>query len=130
MSVRRAVVTPLSAATHKVVLTADAALKAKLEQAEELMRHRVGRGNLVAVIDRALDLLIAEVKKERFGVGRRPRATAANAEQQEVVTLSTSPTNVGGALRPRHIDLRPFAVNDGRRVWVRAAREGEARRLQ
>ncbi|MDP8976363.1 MAG: circularly permuted type 2 ATP-grasp protein [Actinomycetota bacterium] len=37
---------------------------------------------------------------------------------QEVVQLSTSPTHVGSDLRPRHIDLRPFAVNDGERVWV------------
>jgi len=37
---------------------------------------------------------------------------------QEVVHLSTSPTHVGSHLRPRHVDLRPFAVNDGERVWV------------
>ena len=37
---------------------------------------------------------------------------------QEVVNLSTAPTYVGERLRPRHIDLRPFAVNDGERVWV------------
>ncbi|MEA2972223.1 MAG: hypothetical protein QOG82_681 [Actinomycetota bacterium] len=37
---------------------------------------------------------------------------------QEVVQLSTSPTHVGSHLRPRHVDLRPFAVNDGDRVWV------------
>ncbi len=37
---------------------------------------------------------------------------------QEVVHLSTSPTHVGSHLRPRHVDLRPFAVNDGDRVWV------------
>jgi len=43
-----------------------------------------------------------------------PRAWIA----QEVVQLSTSPTQVGDRLRPRHVDLRPFAVNDGDRVWV------------
>ncbi|MDQ6798195.1 MAG: circularly permuted type 2 ATP-grasp protein [Actinomycetota bacterium] len=37
---------------------------------------------------------------------------------QETVDLSTAPTRVGGRLRPRHLDLRPFAVNDGDRVWV------------
>jgi uncharacterized circularly permuted ATP-grasp superfamily protein len=37
---------------------------------------------------------------------------------QQVVQLSTSPTQVGDRLAPRHIDLRPFAVNDGERVWV------------
>jgi uncharacterized circularly permuted ATP-grasp superfamily protein len=38
---------------------------------------------------------------------------------QPIVALSTSPTLVdGGELAPRHLDLRPFAVNDGQRVWV------------
>ncbi len=38
---------------------------------------------------------------------------------QPIVALSTSPTLVeGGQLAPRHLDLRPFAVNDGEKVWV------------
>lgn len=37
---------------------------------------------------------------------------------QRVVQLSTCPTHTGDRLSPRHIDLRPFAVNDGERVWV------------
>jgi len=37
---------------------------------------------------------------------------------QPVVQLSTVPTKVGDELVPRHVDLRPFAVNDGNEVWV------------
>jgi uncharacterized circularly permuted ATP-grasp superfamily protein len=37
---------------------------------------------------------------------------------QPVVQLSTAPTLIGDQLRPRHVDLRPFAVNDGHEVWV------------
>lgn len=38
---------------------------------------------------------------------------------QPVVTFSTCPTVVNeGALAPRHVDLRPFAVNDGTSVFV------------
>jgi uncharacterized circularly permuted ATP-grasp superfamily protein len=37
---------------------------------------------------------------------------------QPVVQLSTIPTLVDDGVRPRHADLRPFAVNDGRDVWV------------
>ena len=37
---------------------------------------------------------------------------------QPVVRLSSAPTFVDGELVPRHIDLRPFAVNDGSSVWV------------
>jgi uncharacterized circularly permuted ATP-grasp superfamily protein len=35
-----------------------------------------------------------------------------------VVQFSTIPTLVEQGLRPRHADLRPFAVNDGNDVWV------------
>ncbi|GAA1217409.1 circularly permuted type 2 ATP-grasp protein [Rhodoglobus aureus] len=37
---------------------------------------------------------------------------------QPVVQLSTIPTVVEDGMRPRHADLRPFAVNDGNDVWV------------
>jgi uncharacterized circularly permuted ATP-grasp superfamily protein len=37
---------------------------------------------------------------------------------QRPVSLSTSPVLIGERLAPRHIDLRPFAVNDGHDVWL------------
>jgi uncharacterized circularly permuted ATP-grasp superfamily protein len=38
---------------------------------------------------------------------------------QPIVTLSTCPTVVKeGAVEPRHVDLRPFAVNDGDEIFV------------
>ncbi len=38
---------------------------------------------------------------------------------QRIVRLSTCPTLVdGGDLGPRHVDLRPFAVNDGESIYV------------
>ncbi|GAB3402122.1 circularly permuted type 2 ATP-grasp protein [Flindersiella endophytica] len=50
----------------------------------------------------------------RIQVEREPRAWIA----QRVVSLSTVPTFVGDRFRPRHADLRPFAVNDGEHIWV------------
>lgn len=37
---------------------------------------------------------------------------------QPVVQLSTSPTYDGSTISPRHVDLRPFVVNDGKSKWV------------
>lgn len=38
---------------------------------------------------------------------------------QPVVTFSTCPTVLeDGTIEPRHVDLRPFAVNDGKKVFV------------
>jgi len=50
----------------------------------------------------------------REKVAANPRGWVA----QRPVALSTSPVLVGEKLAPRHIDLRPFAVNDGSDVWV------------
>ena len=50
----------------------------------------------------------------REKVAGNPRGWVA----QRPVALSTSPVLVGEKLAPRHIDLRPFAVNDGSDVWV------------
>jgi uncharacterized circularly permuted ATP-grasp superfamily protein len=55
-----------------------------------------------------------ELAGARAALTDNPRGWIA----QETVELSTAPTRVGDRLRPRHLDLRPFAVNDGERVWV------------
>lgn len=56
----------------------------------------------------------AELETLRTAVLAQPRAWIA----QPVVQLSTVPTYSDGAMRPRHVDLRPFAVHDGDSVWV------------
>ncbi len=56
----------------------------------------------------------AELEQLRDRVLADPRAWIA----QPVVSLSTAPTLVESGVRPRHVDLRPFAVNDGDDVWV------------
>ncbi|WCO66179.1 circularly permuted type 2 ATP-grasp protein [Iamia majanohamensis] len=55
-----------------------------------------------------------ELASCRADIEADPRSWIA----QPVVTLSTAPTLVEGRLRPRHLDLRPFAINDGEKVWV------------
>ncbi|WP_433528221.1 circularly permuted type 2 ATP-grasp protein [Micromonospora sp. CA-263727] len=50
----------------------------------------------------------------RGQVRRDPRGWIAQRE----VALSMVPTLVGNRLRARHVDLRPFAVNDGQQVRV------------
>ncbi len=89
--------------------------------------------HLAQVIDRLEELVLKPVD----GAGGKglvigPAATAERLAEvraqilhdprgwiaQPVVQLSTVPTLIDGRLRPRHVDLRPFAVNDGRDVWV------------
>jgi uncharacterized circularly permuted ATP-grasp superfamily protein len=55
-----------------------------------------------------------ELDALRRRVSEDPRGWIA----QPVVQLSTVPTLIEDCLRPRHVDLRPFAVNNGEAVWV------------
>jgi uncharacterized circularly permuted ATP-grasp superfamily protein len=55
---------------------------------------------------------------ELGAVRERLRADPRGWMAQRPVALSTSPVLIGEALAPRHIDLRPFAVNDGDDVWL------------
>src|SRR4051812_3737963 len=70
----RPVVAPLSADTFRIQFTASRATRDKLQQAQDLLRHRVPDGDLATIVDAALDALIAKTLKERFAVGRKRRS--------------------------------------------------------
>jgi uncharacterized circularly permuted ATP-grasp superfamily protein len=55
---------------------------------------------------------------EPAAVRRRLRVNPRGWIAQPIVQLSTVPARVGDRLAPRHVDLRPFAVNDGTDVFV------------
>ena len=57
-------------------------------------------------------------ERELAAIRRKIVADPRGWIAQPVVQLSTVPTKVGDTLAPRHVDLRPFAVNDGEKVWV------------
>jgi hypothetical protein len=70
-------VVPLADAMYKVQFTARAALRDKIEDARALMRHRIPSGDLAAVMEHAVDLLIAKLHREKAGKTARPRSTPA-----------------------------------------------------
>jgi uncharacterized circularly permuted ATP-grasp superfamily protein len=55
-----------------------------------------------------------ELDALRTTVAADPRGWIA----QRPVALSTAPTLIGERIAPRHVDLRPFAVNDGNEIFV------------
>jgi uncharacterized circularly permuted ATP-grasp superfamily protein len=56
----------------------------------------------------------AELRDVAAAITANPRAWIA----QVPVALSTHPTFTDDGMSPRHIDLRPFAINDGSDIWV------------
>jgi uncharacterized circularly permuted ATP-grasp superfamily protein len=84
-----------------------------LERLDQLVLKPVdGAGGQGIVIGPQADERTLRVLRRE--VAASPRSWIA----QRPVALSTSPVLTGERLAPRHIDLRPFAVNDGRDVWV------------
>jgi uncharacterized circularly permuted ATP-grasp superfamily protein len=101
---------------------------------ENVKTWRLEEGeSLQEVLDRLAELVVKPVdgsggkglvvgprasKKELDDLRKRlikdPRGWIA----QPVIQLSTIPTLVDHGLRPRHADLRPFAVNSGDDIWV------------
>jgi uncharacterized circularly permuted ATP-grasp superfamily protein len=85
-----------------------------LDRLDELVLKPVdGSGGKGIVIGPAAST--AELDELRAKIHADPRAWIA----QPVISLSTVPTLVENGIRPRHVDLRPFAVNKGDGdVWV------------
>ncbi len=89
------------------------ALEEVLDRLDELVVKPVdGSGGKGLVI--GPDASKKELGELRARLIEDPRGWIA----QPVVQLSTIPTLVADGMRPRHVDLRPFAVNDGHDIWV------------
>jgi 5-methylcytosine-specific restriction endonuclease McrA len=85
---RRATIAPLAEDAYKFQFTGSRALRNKVLEAQALLRHRVPNGDLASIMEMALDVLIAQVKKERFGVGRKARRNQRRDPLEISVTRS------------------------------------------
>jgi len=101
----RPVVAPLSAETYEFKFTGSREVRDKLRKAQDLLRHRVPGGDLAVVFEKALDALIANLMKERFAVGRKPRV--------EVVPIFSASPNI-----PDPIKRAVFERDGGRCAFV------------
>jgi hypothetical protein len=118
--------TPLSSERYAIRFTASKELKEKIELARELLRHVSPSGDFAPVIERALDLLLADLSKRRFGKVRSGGARSSssvgcsNAEAQD----SPESRHIGRAVR-REVAERDgiqcsWTDNRGRRCASRA----------
>jgi hypothetical protein len=82
---------PLSETRHKVQFTASDELRDKLERAQDLLRHANADGDLAVVVERAVDLLLEKLEKQRLGKTSRPRKPREPREprgQSELASVS------------------------------------------
>jgi hypothetical protein len=66
-------VTPLSAQSFAIQVTIDKSTHEKLRHAQELLGHQVPSGDIAQVLDRVLDLAIAQLEKRKFAATPKPR---------------------------------------------------------
>jgi hypothetical protein len=112
-----ATLTPLSADRYAIRFTATGELKRKLEQARELLRHAHPGGDLAPVVERALDLLLDQLMKKRFGRTQRKPTNAAGhsaSMPNDRPHSATSPAAPGE--RTRKPSARSHISNTARRI--------------
>jgi hypothetical protein len=90
------VVQPLAPERYKLQVTLSAEAHARLRQVQDLMRHQVPDGDLGAIVERAISVLLEQLQRQKLAATARPRATRASHS------------------RSRHV---PAAVR--REVWAR-----------
>ena len=105
----RARLEPLSPASVRLELTARAAFRDKLEQAQALLSHKVPSGDLATLLELGLDLLIAEATKRRSGAGKPRKRRETKPGSRHV------PVEVQRAVRERDGDQCTFTDAEGRR---------------
>ncbi len=71
---------PIAPSRYKVQFTASGELHDKIERARGLLRHQIPDGDLGAVFDRAMTLLVRELERVRFAATDAPRKAAHEAD--------------------------------------------------
>jgi hypothetical protein len=68
-------ITPLAPEHYKVQFTVSRETHDKLRQAQDLLRHCVPNGDVAAIFERALTLLLAELQRTKHAATGRPRSS-------------------------------------------------------
>ncbi len=70
---RPAVVAPLAPERYKIQFTASRDVHDKLRRAQDLLRHAIPDGDVAAIFDRALTLLLEDLERRKLAAAARPR---------------------------------------------------------
>jgi hypothetical protein len=107
----RGLTTPLSPRRYKLQVTIGQKARDELAELQDLLSHQIPDGDPAAVIERALDVLLAETKKKKGALTDKPRVGRKTG---------------GGRSRaiPAQVRREVFRRDDGRCAFV----DGEGRR--
>ncbi len=104
-------VQPLAPKRYALQLTMSQELHDKLRHAQALLSHTSPSGDVAAVLERALDLLITKLEKTKYAATENPRAIKASTSGKP----RQIPAHVRRAVRKRDGDQCTFVSDDGQR---------------
>ncbi len=107
---------PLGQRRFKIQFTASQELRDKLREAQSLLRRQVPDGDLAEIFDRALTLLVEDVKRKKFAQTSRPakrRQTSGDGPSRHI------PAEIKRAVYARDGGSCAFVGRSGRRCGVR-----------
>lgn len=110
----RAPVQPLSPNRYQVTFTASEAACEKLELAKDLLRHAIPSGDAAAIFERALDLLVEKLVKEKYAATSQPRGGRGQSADSRNI-----PAEVKRAVYIRDQGRCAFVGSTGRRCGQR-----------
>ncbi len=92
-------VEPLSSTRYRIELTVSATTKETIDHIKDLMRHRNPTGDLEAILDASLALLLAKLEKERLG--KTPRPGGRRRKPAETTSARASPSSTHAEITTR-----------------------------
>jgi hypothetical protein len=112
----------VSDAQYKLHVTISAGAHDKLRQAQALMRHSVPSGDPAAIVERALDALLMQLRKVKFAETSRPRDGSGGTAGDPPMLHGKGrhiPANVKRAVAARDGERCAFVGRDGLRCGER-----------
>ena len=79
MPPRRPLLSPLAPDRYELRVTVSAETRENLRLAQDLLRHAIPTGDPAQVIDRALKVLVEQLRRKKFATTDRPRASRGTA---------------------------------------------------
>ncbi len=76
----RALVRPLAPERYEIRFTASGGMRDRLREAQDLLGHAVPSGDIAQIFDRALTLLVADLKRQKCAATSRPRPSRGQAD--------------------------------------------------
>jgi 5-methylcytosine-specific restriction endonuclease McrA len=111
---RPAIVRPLAAERFEVRFTASAEMRDRLREAQDLLGHAVPSGDLAEVFDRALVLLVADLKRKKFAATKR-----ATGSRRASTSARRPAADVRRAVTARDGGRCRYVAKDGHRCGER-----------